>query len=126
MMDDWIRRFHSMILPSGGSLQEILWRPAADVYQCPKCWLVKLDLAGVRLEDVDVSIRGRSLIVQGCRRDAFVEEGFCHYHLEIAYSRFERRIELPWDLESAEITTEYRDGMLLIRIEKESNHERGN
>jgi HSP20 family protein len=36
--------------------------------------------------------------------------------MEIAYSRFERSVELPCNLDRADITTEYRDGMLLVRI----------
>jgi HSP20 family protein len=36
--------------------------------------------------------------------------------LEIAYSRFEREIELPAELDPAHVSTEYRDGMLLIRL----------
>jgi HSP20 family molecular chaperone IbpA len=39
--------------------------------------------------------------------------------MEIAYSRFERVIDLPADLDQACIATEYRDGMLLIRIQPE-------
>jgi HSP20 family molecular chaperone IbpA len=37
--------------------------------------------------------------------------------MEIAYSHFERSLELPCDLERADITTEFHDGMLLVRIE---------
>jgi HSP20 family molecular chaperone IbpA len=36
--------------------------------------------------------------------------------MEIACCRFERTLELPCDLKQAEITTEYRDGLLLVRI----------
>ena len=39
----------------------------------------------------------------------------CHC-LEIAYSRFERVLELPGLSEAAEIATSYLDGMLLVRI----------
>jgi HSP20 family molecular chaperone IbpA len=36
--------------------------------------------------------------------------------MEIAYSRFERVLELPCDLGRAEIETTYRDGMLFVHI----------
>ena len=42
-----------------------------------------------------------------------------HYHMEISYSTFERTLELPVDLEPARIATEYKDGMLLVRIRTE-------
>jgi HSP20 family molecular chaperone IbpA len=40
--------------------------------------------------------------------------------MEIAYSDFERSLELPCDLGRADITTEYRDGILLVRIATEA------
>jgi HSP20 family protein len=92
------------------------WQPSADVYRTQDGWLVKLDLAGVRPEDLHLAVQGRRLIVQGTRRDASVHECRCSYQLEIAYSQFERSVELPYELEQAHITSEYRDGMLMIRI----------
>jgi HSP20 family molecular chaperone IbpA len=41
--------------------------------------------------------------------------------MEISYSAFERCMELPCDLQTADITSEYRDGMLVVRIATEKN-----
>jgi HSP20 family protein len=92
------------------------WRPAADVYRTPHGWLVKLEVAGFSPGQLEVEARGNHLVVRGCRRDTCRGEGVCHYHLEIAYSRFERRFELPAQLEESRITTEYCDGMLYVNI----------
>src|SRR5262249_20774510 len=101
------------------------WRPAADIYQSRQGYLVKLDLAGVRPEDVEVSFRGSQLTVRGVRRDCTAHEGCQYYRLEIAYSRFERTLELPCRLDRARITTEYRDGMLLVQITPDTELEPG-
>ena len=58
------------------------------------------------------------LRIQGVRRDWCVEEGCCQYRMEIAYSRFERAVELPGEPGAATVQTDYRDGMLLIRIRR--------
>ena len=47
------------------------------------------------------------------------EEAWC-YVMEINYGRFERGIELPCDLERADIATDFRDGMLVVRIRTEA------
>ena len=120
MANDLIRWMNTLFLPAAEALQEVCWRPPADIYRRSDQWLVKVDLAGVRPEDVSLSVHGRTLIVRGCRRDWIATEGHCHYHMEIAYSHFERRLDLPCDLEAAHITTESRDGMLLIRIQPET------
>lgn len=94
------------------------WQPLIDVYELRDGWLLKADLAGVRPNEVNVSVTGRVVTIHGLRRDSCVEEGCCHYRMEISYSQFERSIELPADPGPTTIKTEYRDGMLLIRIRR--------
>jgi HSP20 family protein len=95
---------------------EICWSPPADIYRAPGEWLVKFDLAGVRLQDIQVVVRGRRLTVAGVRRDWTTAQGRQTYLMEISYNRFERTVELPCEISELEIEHEYRDGMLLIRV----------
>lgn len=92
------------------------WRPLADVYRTRDGWLLKFDVAGVRLEDVTVSVRGRTISVSGCRKDSVTESGASYYSMEISYNRFERTIEMPASLDGARMTLEARDGILLVRL----------
>ena len=96
------------------------WRPSADVYRDRNGWLVKFDLAGVRREDIQLNVTGQRLTIAGIRRDWPIQAGQQPYSMEIDYNRFERSVELPSNIENAQITTEYRDGMLLIRLQLES------
>jgi HSP20 family protein len=121
MAHDLVRLMHSLFLPAIEAVQEVPWRPAADIYRTPTGWLIKFDLAGVRREDIQLTVQGRSLEVSGRRRDRCMEEGCIHYMLEISYSYFKRRIELPVNLEHADITAEHREGMVLVRIQTEDN-----
>lgn len=100
--------------------RDSFWTPPADVYRTPDGWLVKLELAGVRPEEVQLEASGRRLTIRGCRRDSYAHESHSHYLMEIAYSCFERSLELPCDVERYSITTEYQDGMLLVRIRTEA------
>ncbi len=94
------------------------WRPQADVLKTRDGWTLKFDLAGVRLEDVTVSVRGRRISISGARRDAVAEESDSFYIMEISYNRFERTIEMPANLDSFHVSLEARDGMLLVRMTK--------
>lgn len=105
------------------SAQDV-WRPSADIYVTPAGWLVKFDLAGVRPEDVSLSVAGRSLTVRGRRRDRALEQGHRHHVMEISYCEFERRVELPEELDPRAVRTEHRDGMFLIRVERTQQPER--
>ena len=97
------------------------WQPAVDVYRAPDGWLVKCDLAGVRREDIQVSLADRRLTISGARRDWALTCDYHVYSLEIAYACFERTIELPYVLEGAEVRVDYRDGMLLISLTTDRN-----
>ena len=116
MAADLARWIETLLAPPTNPVQEPRWRPPADIYRIRGGWLVKFDLAGVRPEDIRVSVCGRRLTVEGTRRDWQIDEGQQHYCMEISYSHFERSVELPAELEHARISTEYRDGMLLVRL----------
>ena len=115
MSQDLIRLMHALFLPSAAS-DEAPWAPAADVYRTRRGWLVKFELAGVRPDEIELETAGTALTVRGVRRSSTREEGCCYYRMEIAYSRFERTLELPCDVGRANISTDYRDGMLLVHI----------
>jgi HSP20 family protein len=96
--------------------QEPNWQPPVDVYRTSSGWLVKVELAGVRIEDVEIVASDGSLSIRGARYDCSTEEVRDAYSLEIAYNRFERTLRLPCQIDPREVKFEYRDGMLLIRI----------
>ena len=100
------------------------WRPAADIYRTPEGWIVKLELAGVQEEDVNVTRSGSELFISGVRRDRFVEEGWSPHSMEITYSHFERVIELPCDLSRASVSIESQEGLLLVRVVTSHEEER--
>jgi len=63
------------------------------------------------------TLRSSSQItINGFRRDRRLEDGCSHYSMEISYNRFERTLELPGDLEGAQVQLEGRDGILLVRL----------
>lgn len=109
---------HAWLTQPGQDWQHSHWTPAVDIYQVAKGWLVKFDLAGVRPGDIQLKACGRRLTVSGRRGDWIVEESeSCStYSMEITYSQFERTIELPCEIENLETRTDYRDGMLLVRL----------
>ena len=94
-----------------------LWQPAVDIYRCPEGWKIKFDLAGVKLADIQILVAGDNLIVRGVRRDTAVTEGWSYHQLEITYSRFERVLTIPCNLEESTIRSEYLDGWLILHID---------
>jgi HSP20 family protein len=96
--------------------QKLAWQPAADMYRCASGWLIKFELAGVRLEDVRLEATSRSIVVSGVRRDRPHFEWQEAHLMEIDYSRFERSVQLPEPMENVELTVDFRDGMMYVRV----------
>ena len=111
-MKDPKSKLRSLLMPQGP--HHPTWTPSADVYRTENSWVVKLDLAGVAPEDVNIEMRSSTLVISGVRRDRLVGESYVPYTMEIFYSRFERTFELPVKEEQVSIKKEHRDGMLLV------------
>ena len=120
MKDESTKQIWSLLQSQTKTYRQGAWRPSADVYRDMKGWLVKFDLAGIRSEDIQLNVIGRHLTIEGIRRDWSIKTGQKSYSMEIDYNRFERSVELPANVENAQITTEYQDGMLLVRLQLES------
>src|ERR1041384_6051416 len=110
------RYFRLRAVPHRRQAACVKWSPAADVYRIKDGWLVKVDLAGVRPEEIEIEISGPVLQLRGTRRDAFCQETIAYHQMEITYSRFEKTLRFPCAIEGAEIERDYRDGLLLLRL----------
>ena len=93
-----------------------LWCPAADVYRTRDGWIVKVDLAGISADDLQITLHGSTLELRGLRRDSSYAEGITYQQLEITYSRFEKRIQFPSSIEKATLERDYRDGLLVLKL----------
>jgi HSP20 family protein len=96
--------------------------PPTDVCRIPGGWLIKMELAGVKPQDVAFDFEGEVLHIHGARRDYTCDEVSGHLNMEIAYQRFFRSVKLPHKVDAAQLSVEFRDGMMLLRVQ--SNEEK--
>lgn len=95
-----------------------LWLPAADVYQTEDGWLVKVELAGVSAEDIEIDIQGNSLYIAGCRKDRSCAVGTSYHQMEISYSSFEKTLNFPGSIQGAVVEHNFDNGLLIIHLKK--------
>jgi HSP20 family protein len=91
--------------------------PRVDVYFCgdPPKAIVKAELAGVRLETINLEVVGRELVITGVR--AIREtEGRTYQQVEIEAGPFRRVIELNADVEAERAKATYVDGILRVEL----------
>jgi HSP20 family molecular chaperone IbpA len=100
------------------------WRPAADVLETEKEFIIRLEIAGLNRETLRLqqSNDGRQLWLQGERRDASrdVSSRPWYHQLEIYFGPFELEIVLPPRtlLNLEDVDSSYENGILLLRIAK--------
>lgn len=110
------RYFRTMASMRRAQLGIKSWSPAADVYRTHDGWIVKVDLAGVRLDDLEITIDGAKMTISGCRRDTSFGEGVSCHQLEITYSTFEKTLSFPCAIDAATLLRDYRDGLLILHL----------
>jgi HSP20 family protein len=89
-----------------------------DVYQTPEAIVIKSTIAGVRPEDLDVSITNDMVTIRGTRRhDEEVREED-YFYRECYWGSFSRSIILPVDIVAEKADASLKDGILTIRIPK--------
>ena len=113
-----INRYFQFVGSSKDVRSGRLWYPAADVYQTPDGWLVKVELAGVSAEDIEIEIQGNVLSIIGTRRDKSCAAGVSYQQMEITYSRFEKILKFPASIEGASIEHNFDNGLLIINLWK--------
>ena len=94
------------------------WRPPTDVFDMPEHTLVRMEIAGMNREDIEVELEGNRLTIRGHRRNR-TRPGSpprCCRQMEIKYASFERRVVLGSSFSGAEVKAVYRDGFLEVRV----------
>ena len=91
---------------------------AGEVFEDKDRVVVRLEVPGMEVEDFDLQVYGRVLIVRGEKRSTR-ESGDGRYSMvECAYGSFERAVELPADVDMDRAKARYRSGVLRIELPK--------
>lgn len=107
------------------SLSEKIWNPPTDVYETCESIVIKMEIAGVKEEHMDISVDNNLLHIRGRRLEEAPLRKENYYLMEIRYGRFERVFAMPRALSLADITAEYRDGFLRVTIPKSKQRTEG-
>ncbi|MEI8339538.1 MAG: Hsp20/alpha crystallin family protein [bacterium] len=91
---------------------------SVDVYQTPKEIVIKTMVAGVRPEDLDVTITRDMVTIEGHREDANTTESPDYFHQELYWGSFSRTIILPQEIDTEAVEAIQKQGMLIIRLPK--------
>jgi HSP20 family protein len=92
------------------------WVPTTDIFARGRDLIVQCELAGVRREDLDVTVSNGTLIISGERRRNPDSEEANYYVRERYYGAFRRTMNLPEGIDGSRVEATFEDGMLQIRV----------
>ena len=120
------RSLHVIRTISGTPLVTIhqdMWSPPTDVYETDTEIIVKVDIAGVEEDNMEVTIENGLLSVRGYRTDCSAFSKSAIHRMEIFCGEFETHARLPHAVDTdSEIDCIYRNGMLTVTLRKEAAH----
>lgn len=92
------------------------WAPALDVLQEDGDIVVRAELPGVKLEDVDITLHNGVLTISGERKAEEQREGSGYYVRERRYGSFRRSMTLPQGVDESGIHARFDGGVLEVRV----------
>ena len=98
------------------------WNPPTDIFETHDSLCIKMELAGVREEDISVVVEGRFLTIRAQRCDDLQVKPENYHLMEIQYGEFERVFRLPRPMHEPNVTAILKNGFLLVTIPKPVTH----
>jgi HSP20 family protein len=94
------------------------FEPAFEVKETKEGYLFKADVPGIKESDIDVSLRGNRLTINGKREEEKEDKSETYYTYERTYGTFTRSFTLPDDVNAAMVRADLKDGVLTIDVPK--------
>lgn len=94
------------------------WRPALDITEKEKEYVVSAELPGLTEDDVHISLKDNVLTIKGEKKQEKTEEEEGRYYSERTYGNFQRMIRLDSDVDSEKVEANYENGVLNIHLPK--------
>ena len=97
-----------------------------DVYQTPTDIVVQTMVAGVRPEDLELSISRDMITIRGKREESRTIDEDNYFTKELYWGKFSRTISLPAEVEPEEVEAVEKHGLLTIKIKKVDKGKKNN
>jgi HSP20 family protein len=91
---------------------------AVDVYQTDKDIIIQSTIAGVKPEDLDISVENDTVTISGERKNVIEEKEKNYFYQECFWGAFSRQIILPEEVDGSRAEASMKDGVFTLRLPK--------
>ncbi len=89
-----------------------------DMYQTKDNVIIKSTIAGVKPEDIDVTIANDMVTIRGERKRDFEASSEDYFYQECYWGSFSRSVVLPVDVDIENVSADLKDGILTVVLPK--------
>jgi HSP20 family protein len=94
------------------------WVPAVDISESKDDFRIKVDLPGVRKEDINITVENNMCVIKGDKKQDSNINDKNHVRSERFFGVFNRSIALPSLVDTSKVSAEYVNGTLEITLPK--------
>jgi HSP20 family protein len=94
------------------------WSPSVDIFENDNELIVKAELPGMEMKDIEVTFENNVLTIKGERRFEHETKKENYHRVEREYGSFSRSFALPTYVDEGTIRADYKDGMLNVVLPK--------
>jgi HSP20 family protein len=117
-------RVHSLFQDFGGESSTVTaasFSPAVDVYENAEKVVLKLDVPGVKEEDLDIRVENQTLTVRGERKFEKEEKEENFHRIERRYGSFFRSFSVPTTVDTENVVASYDACVLKLELKKKAS-----
>lgn len=98
--------------------ENAVWMPLTDIYEDNDNYYLKVDLPGMKKDDVKIAYADGTLSISGERAEEKQSKEAQFHRIERSYGKFFRSFNIPKEIKEDKISAEFKDGQLTITIPK--------
>ena len=98
------------------TVRSSVWSPPTDAYESEDAYIVRVEVAGMRESDFEITFEDGFLTISGTRPD--VSERRAYQQMEIRFGRFSTAVGVPGPIDVDKSRANYEDGFLTVTMPK--------
>lgn len=115
---DEVNRLFDFSLPARDSGLFSGWSPTLDVFDDKDSLVVKVELPGLKKDEINISLHEGVLTVSGERKRETEKKEGESFRSERYFGKFQRSVTLPTAVDSNKVSAAYKDGVLTVELPK--------
>jgi HSP20 family protein len=97
-----------------------VWRPPMDIHETADAYIIKVELAGMAEDAIDVTLYADAVVISGTRDDEQHDEEMSFHEAQIRYGPFQAMAPLPTPIDREGAEARYDNGFLYLRLPKKA------